>query len=70
MTKKSGLWVFDNNSENSYSMYEETLYEKSFPVKKIKEALSKQFKNIRVFDLDQFKVTRRSERLYFVATKK
>ncbi len=64
------LRIFDHNSENSYSMYEETLYEKSFPVKKTKEALSKQFKNIRVFDLDQFKVTQRSERLYFVATKK
>jgi len=64
------LRIFDNESDNKYSMYEETLYEKSFPVKKIKEALSKQFKNIRVFDLDQFKVNSKSERLYFVATKK
>lgn len=64
------LRIFDNESDNKYSMYEETLFEKSFPTKQIKEALSKQFKNIKVFDLDQFKVTQRSERLYFVATKK
>ena len=64
------LRILDHESDNKYTMYEENLYEKSFPVKKIKEALSKQFHKIKVYDLDQFKVTKNSERLYFVATKK
>lgn len=64
------LRIFDHESDNKYTMYEETLFEKSFPVKKIKEALSKQFHKIKVFDLEQFKVTKNSERLYFVAVKK
>ena len=64
------LRIFDHNTDSSYTMYEENLYEKSYPAKKIREALSKQFKHIKVFDLNQFKVTQKSERLYFVATKK
>lgn len=64
------LRIFKHNSNNKYEMYEETLYEKSFPTKKIKEALSKQFHKIKVHDLDQYKITKNSERLYFVATKK
>jgi len=64
------LRIFENAGENNYIRHEETLFEKSFPAKQIKEALSQQFKKIKLFDLDQLKIPPKSERLYFVATKK
>ena len=64
------LRIFDHAEGNKYLSHEESLYEKSFPPKQIKEALSDKFKKIKVSDLDQMRITPRSERLYFVANKK
>ena len=64
------LRIFEHVENERYLEHEETLYEKTFPLKNIKHELSRGFGNIRIFDIEKSRVTPGSERLYFVATKK
>ena len=64
------LRVFEHIRDNHYKLYEETLFEKSFKLNRIKNALSEKFKVIHILDLDKTEVTAQSERLHFVAIKR
>lgn len=71
--KKGFEWhlrIFEHVDGNKYVSHEESLYERSFPINPIKEALSEKFKKIKLYDFDQMKLTANSERIYFVAKKK
>lgn len=69
-TYKWHLRIFEYLNKNRYIEHEEILYEKAFPLQKIKDALEKCFKEIKVFDPAERDVSPESERLYIVATGK
>ena len=58
--------VFEYQSRNNYRLFEEDIKEISFPVNKIKAALRKQFKSIKVIDPTERTPSTKSDRLYFV----
>lgn len=64
------LRIFENAGRENYLLHEEILNEKAYSVKQIKKTLSKRFKKIQVFDLDNEQVTPKSKRLHFVAINK
>ncbi|HSG31305.1 MAG TPA: class I SAM-dependent methyltransferase [Thermodesulfobacteriota bacterium] len=64
------LRIFEHISDNTYNLYEELLYERSYSVAQIKDYLGKKFKNIRVLDLSSKKTSPESQRLHFTCTKK
>jgi len=64
------LRIFEHVDNDRYLEHEETLYEKAFPLKNIRDGLSDKFGEIKIYDIDRSRVSPRSERLYFVATKK
>jgi len=64
------LRVFEDKGKNMFELHEELLEEKAFTRDRIKKALLKEFKNIRVYDLENGRVTTRSQRLHFVAIKR
>jgi SAM-dependent methyltransferase len=57
--------VFEYQSRNKYRLFEEDIHEISFPVIKIKTALRKQFRTIKVVDALGRKPSSKSDRLYF-----
>ena len=64
------LRILENEDENRYLMHEENLYEQSFDVERIIEALSGRFTDIRLYDPEHKEINPESERIYFVASKK
>ncbi len=64
------LRIFEKISDQDYKLHEQTLLERAVQIVKIKEMLSKHFRKIQLFDFDNSIVSRKSERIYFVAVKK
>ena len=62
--------VFEHQKGNIYKLFEEHIKEKSFPVRQVKEALLENFKSVRVIDPKRRRPSDKSERLYFVCTKR
>ncbi len=62
--------VFEHQKGNIYKLFEEHIKEKSFPVRQVKEALLESFKSVRVIDPKRQRPSAKSERLYFVCTKR
>lgn len=62
--------IFEHQKGNVYKLFEEDIKEKSFPVGQIKEALLESFKSVRVVDPRRQRPSAKSERLYFVCTKR
>jgi SAM-dependent methyltransferase len=58
--------IFEHNGRGSYRIVEENIREVSFPVKKIRAALRRQFRSVKVIDPLAVRPSRRSDRLYFV----
>jgi SAM-dependent methyltransferase len=58
--------VFEHRRGNRYGLFEEDIKETSFPVSKIRAALRKQFKSIKVIDPTERTPSTKSDRLYFV----
>jgi SAM-dependent methyltransferase len=58
--------VFEHRGRGSYRVFEEVIREISFPVKRVRDALRRQFNNVKVIDLEAARPSRRSDRLYFV----
>jgi SAM-dependent methyltransferase len=61
--------VFEHQSGNHYLLFEEDLKQISFPVVQIKDALRKQFANVKVIDSMGRKPSGKSNRLYFACKK-
>lgn len=64
------LRIFEYINNEHYRLHQEILIERSFSVDVIKKMLFKQFKDIKVIDLNKNKISLRSERLHFTAIKK
>lgn len=64
------LRIFERKGDSDYRLFEEDLYERAFPLSRIKNMLSGKFKKIRTFDLERNKVSRKSQRVYFTAVKR
>ena len=65
----SALWnlsVFEHRSGSGYRLHEEEIEETSFPVERIRAALSRRFRRVSVRDAERARPTARSERLHFV----
>ena len=60
--------VFQNISKNKYTLYEEDIREKSFPLRKVKEAL-KLFRKVVIIDTSRKHPSIKSERLFFICRK-
>jgi ubiquinone/menaquinone biosynthesis C-methylase UbiE len=58
--------IFEHKGRGSYRVFEENIREVSFPVKKIRDALRRQFKSVKIVDPLAARPSRRSDRLYFV----
>lgn len=58
--------VFERQRNSAYSLFEENIQEKSFPVGRIKEALLERFKSVKVIDPVRQRPSGKSETLYFV----
>jgi SAM-dependent methyltransferase len=65
----SALWnlsVFEHRSGSGYRLHEEEIEETSFPVDRIRAALSRRFRRVSILDAERARPTSRSERLHFV----
>lgn len=60
--------VFEHKRKNQYTLYEENIQEKAFPVRQVKEAL-KQYRKVDVIDTSRKRHSVKSERLVFVCKK-
>ncbi len=58
--------VFEHRDDSTYRLHAEDIREAAFPLDRIRRALRKRFRRVRVFDADRSRPTSRSERLYFV----
>ncbi len=58
--------VFEHGSESAYRLHVEDIREVAFPVERVRQALQRRFRRIRIFDAGRSRPTARSERLYFV----
>jgi SAM-dependent methyltransferase len=58
--------VFEHRRGNKYGLFEEDINEISFPVKKIRASLRKQFTTVKVVDALGRKPSSKSDRLYFI----
>ncbi len=58
--------VFEHQSGSRYKLFEEDLKQISFPVEQVRDALQKQFTNVKVIDVLGGKPSGKSNRLYFV----
>ncbi len=63
------LRIFEHTKDNNYKLYEELLYERSYTISHIESYLTKNFKNINVFDLNKKRVSPGSQRLHFICNK-
>lgn len=63
------LKVLEPLGASKYRLHEEDIVEISFPVTKIRDALLKYFKHIKIVDPKCSRWTKRSKRLYFVCEK-
>lgn len=63
------LRIFEHTKNNNYKLYEELLYERAYTISQIEQYLSKNFKDINVFDLNNERANSKSERLHFACTK-
>ncbi|NIP38712.1 MAG: class I SAM-dependent methyltransferase [Candidatus Dadabacteria bacterium] len=63
------LRIFENISDSTYKLHEELLYERSYTIAQLKDYLGNKFKNIRFLDLNNKKISKKSERLHFICTK-
>lgn len=61
--------VFERRSNGDYRLHQEVIQEKAFPHSKIKDALSVKFSKVKVVDLKARRVSSKSEKLHFIATK-
>lgn len=67
--RNSSNWnirVFERMKGNRYSLHEENIREKSFPIHKIVRALRALFRRIEIIDTDRRRPSPESERLYFI----
>jgi SAM-dependent methyltransferase len=63
------LKVYAHQAGGRCRVFEESIKEISFPVNKIKSALRERFAAVQVLDPDGEKLSRRSDRLYFLCTR-
>jgi len=64
------LKVFENIKDNNYKLYSENIEEVSFPIKRIKEELRKNFIIRKTLTEDSKRVSVSSDRVYFVCKKR
>ena len=64
------LRVFEKLDQNRYNHYEENLMERAFSLDEVKDLISRYFKIIKIYDSERGKVSKYSERLYFVVAKR
>lgn len=57
--------VFEHQSGNNYRLFEEDIKQISFPIERIRDALRKQFTNVKVIDALGRKPSAKSNRVYF-----
>jgi SAM-dependent methyltransferase len=57
--------VFEHQSGNKYRLFEEDIKQISFPIERIRDALRKQFTNVKVIDALGRKPSAKSNRVYF-----
>jgi SAM-dependent methyltransferase len=62
------LRVFERTGEARYRLHESTIPERSFPLDRIREALARRFRRVRVLDPLRSRPTARSGRLWLVCT--
>lgn len=64
------LKVFENIKDNNYKLYTENIEEVSFPIKKIREELIKNFVIKKIITKDSKRVSGSSDRVYFVCKRR
>ena len=64
------LKVFENTGGRNFKLTETDIKESSFDLKRIKEELSKYFRIIKIEEETGKRMSRNSERLYFICRKK
>lgn len=63
------LRIFEHIKGDSYHMHEESLFERAYSSEQIKKSILKHFKKIKVFDLENSRIKKNSERIHFIAIK-
>lgn len=63
------LRIFENTKSNNYILNEVNIKESSFDIKKIKDELKKYFTILSIEDVNNVRVTAKTERAYFVCKK-
>jgi len=58
--------VFEYRDDSNYRLHVEDIREAAFALERIRQALRRRFRRVRVFDADRSRPTTRSQRLYFV----
>lgn len=61
--------VFEHKRGTEYQLLEENIREVSFSPKNIQEALLSKFKWVKILDLDRSRISKKSDRLYFICQK-
>lgn len=66
---KWNIKVFEHQSNVHYRLHEEDIYEKAFPLEKIRNTLREIFHKVQVVDLQTGKVSSQSAKLHFICQK-
>lgn len=61
--------VFEHQQKNTFTMYEENIKERAFPLSQVKKSLQKQFSKINIVDPDRKRPSQHSERLFLICKK-
>jgi SAM-dependent methyltransferase len=66
---KWNIKVFEHQTNGTYRLHEEDIFEKAFPTRKIADALRTRFKRVRQLDLQRGRVSALSHKIHFVCIK-